>query len=260
MPSSETITAFYTFVAGAQARSADVTTNFNNFRGHLIPIDPNTATAATTKTYDLGSSEHRWGTGYFAALDVSSTTTTAMVAQGLSSGAWDFRIGGTSVFKINEYGFIGANALAQTVNFTATAGNVAARSTISTTLTASGHVANSTCTLQTLGRPVRVGMELGTNTGRSYIQLHDVSITTALAKQAGIAFVVDGVIMPMHLIGVLRETTTKTVTVLPPKLPPNAFFTIDTPAAGYHTYSLYVTLGSNVAMTINNARLDVREF
>jgi hypothetical protein len=60
MPSTATITAFYTFAAATTIRSSEHNTNYSNFRGHIIPVDPNTATAATTLTYDLGSDEHRW--------------------------------------------------------------------------------------------------------------------------------------------------------------------------------------------------------
>lgn len=54
-----TITAYHTFVGGTKARAAQVNTNFSNHRGHLMPIDPNTATAVTN-TYDLGSAEYQW--------------------------------------------------------------------------------------------------------------------------------------------------------------------------------------------------------
>ena len=64
MPSSATITAFYTFVAQTVIRSAHVNNNFDIFRGHLLPVDPNTSTAATTETYDLGASDHRWRNVY----------------------------------------------------------------------------------------------------------------------------------------------------------------------------------------------------
>lgn len=59
MPSSATITTFNTFVAGTKARASQVNENFSNFRGHSLPIDPNTATAVDA-TYDLGASDRRW--------------------------------------------------------------------------------------------------------------------------------------------------------------------------------------------------------
>lgn len=64
MPSSQTITSFYSFSALTTIRSGEVNTNFSAFRGHLIPVDPNTATAAATMTYDLGSIDHMWRGNY----------------------------------------------------------------------------------------------------------------------------------------------------------------------------------------------------
>jgi len=59
MPSTATITAFYTFVAGTRARAAQVNTNFDNLRGHFIPTNTDTATASH-QVHDLGSSDHQW--------------------------------------------------------------------------------------------------------------------------------------------------------------------------------------------------------
>lgn len=55
----ETITVYNDFVPGNKARANEVDQNFANHRGTLIPIDPNTASAAGD-TYNVGSSEHRW--------------------------------------------------------------------------------------------------------------------------------------------------------------------------------------------------------
>lgn len=62
MPSSATITSsqFTDFVPLTRIKSAEVDSNFNIWRGHNIPVDPNTSSAATTRTYDLGSSDYRW--------------------------------------------------------------------------------------------------------------------------------------------------------------------------------------------------------
>jgi hypothetical protein len=83
MPSSATITSseMTTFVAGTVIRSAEVNSNFSIFRGHLLPVDPNTSTAATSYTYDLGSSGYAWRDGYvqktqFAELSSATSTPT----------------------------------------------------------------------------------------------------------------------------------------------------------------------------------------
>ena len=59
MPSTATITAFNQFTAQTLIRSAQMNANFDVFRGHIIPVDPNTSTASDA-TYDLGASSYRW--------------------------------------------------------------------------------------------------------------------------------------------------------------------------------------------------------
>lgn len=74
MPSSATITSFYSFTALTTTRSSEVNTNFSTFRGHLLPVDPSTATAATTMTYDLGASDHAWRNVYAKGLHIYGDT------------------------------------------------------------------------------------------------------------------------------------------------------------------------------------------
>lgn len=83
MPSQATITAFYSFTANTKARASQVNGNFDVFRGHLLPIDPNTQTAISA-TYDLGSSDYRWRAVYLPA--TSGT---------LSAAVGDFAFGPT---------------------------------------------------------------------------------------------------------------------------------------------------------------------
>jgi hypothetical protein len=64
MPSSATVTSYNTFIANTRAKSSEVNTNFSIYRGHNLPIDPNNP-AAIDNTYDLGSTEYRWRSGYF---------------------------------------------------------------------------------------------------------------------------------------------------------------------------------------------------
>lgn len=78
MPSTATITAFHSFTALTRIKSAEVNTNFSNFRGHLLPVDPNTATAGAVSTWDLGDSTHNWRRTYTQELvlaeEASGTT------------------------------------------------------------------------------------------------------------------------------------------------------------------------------------------
>lgn len=78
MPSTATITAFYSFSAGTVIRSADVNTNFSNYRGHIVAVDPSTATAAATQTYDLGAQEYRWRNIYGKVVPHIVSTTGSM--------------------------------------------------------------------------------------------------------------------------------------------------------------------------------------
>lgn len=73
MPENATITAFNSFSPQTRIRSSEVNTNFSNFRGHLIPIDPNTATASNNN-YDLGSTEYKWRNIYASNIVVTSGT------------------------------------------------------------------------------------------------------------------------------------------------------------------------------------------
>jgi len=87
MPSSATITSFFTFTQNTRAKASEVNTNYSNFRGHLIPIEPLTATSSN-QTYDLGSSEHQWRNTYTKTLNIAgSTTTGSIVMTASTSGA-----------------------------------------------------------------------------------------------------------------------------------------------------------------------------
>ena len=82
MPSTATITSFYNFTALTVIRSAQVNTNFDTFRGHIIPVDPSTATAANTITYDLGSNDHAWRNIYAKGLHIYGDTVGATPPSG----------------------------------------------------------------------------------------------------------------------------------------------------------------------------------
>lgn len=110
MPSTATITAFYSFTANTKARASYVNTNFSNFRGHIIAIDPNTTTAVN-ETYDLGSTEYRWRTGYFREIDIKANTTTGQALNivgdtAAGQGAFLIKQGGNTRARIgggNQY-------------------------------------------------------------------------------------------------------------------------------------------------------------
>ena len=107
MPSTATITAFYSFSANTRARASQVQANFDNFRGHLLPIEPLTITSSDI-TYDLGSDEHRWRTGYVKTLDFDGATSTASATIDLEQSitskgpGFIFKIAGTEVARIGN--------------------------------------------------------------------------------------------------------------------------------------------------------------
>jgi hypothetical protein len=108
MPSTATITAFYTFTASTKARASQVNANFSNLRGHSLPIDP-TAASAANNTYDLGSSEYYWRYAYLGTvLFRSSTSTGAQVAleadTAATTGSLQTKINGSVKFKVDTNG------------------------------------------------------------------------------------------------------------------------------------------------------------
>ena len=112
MPSSATITSFFEFTPGTKARSAQVDTNFSTFRGHVIPVDPNTA-ASADDTYDLGANlGPRWRQVYCRSVDFLSSTTTgasveAVGVTNLTAGALQIKINDTVTAQFGADGIHG---------------------------------------------------------------------------------------------------------------------------------------------------------
>lgn len=191
MPSTATITAFYTFSANTKARASQVNTNFSAFRGHMFAIDPNTI-AGANNTYDLGSTEYRWREGYFRSIDLLSTTTTgaALSMSGVTTGAgagFVFKIAGTEAMRIvpivaaTTAADIHGIAASSIGNFT---GNTAATQTVT----------NSTVTLVTLGQPVWIGLVGDVNPGGSSgVTIQNNFASDSLNGLGTIEFNVDGV-------------------------------------------------------------------
>lgn len=73
MPSSSTITSWNVFSPDTLIESAKVNSNFDVFRGHIIPVNPNTS-AASDNTYDLGSADYRWRNIYAQNIIFASAT------------------------------------------------------------------------------------------------------------------------------------------------------------------------------------------
>lgn len=56
---ANTVASYFQFQSKTPARSSEVNNNFGLYRGTLLPINPNTATASNN-TWDLGTSDYRW--------------------------------------------------------------------------------------------------------------------------------------------------------------------------------------------------------
>lgn len=63
MPSSATVTSFTVFAGRTRAKASEVNANNQNFRGHFVPINTDTATASDN-SHDLGATDHRWKEAY----------------------------------------------------------------------------------------------------------------------------------------------------------------------------------------------------
>ncbi len=255
MPSSATITAFYDFTANTRARASQVSNNFSAFRGHLIPVEPNTA-AAGNLNYDIGSSDHRWRTLYGQSVNFLSNTTTGndvtMYANTTGAATLNIYAGATQIFNITQ--FIGETT-------TAAVGQLARSALIPSsqqaTTTAITLVTNSTLTITTMGRPVYV--YLGVDDGTQ-------STSFLFSGQTSTATTPDGYMF------LYRDTTTSVVFKqnfggrgvggnFALRLPTSSFSVIDTPTSGQHTYFLGVSITQDgqSSLILINSRLKALE-
>lgn len=160
MPSTATITAFYSFTQNTKARASQVTNNFSVFRGHFISIDPNTVTS-TDITYDLGSDEHRWRTSYVKTVDFDRSTSTASATieadANTNTGEMIFKMNGTEKARINTYGLTRAST---PIDYTFSSG-VVSTDFMTTTLS---EISGLSLTITGGGRPIRVGLTYLANT------------------------------------------------------------------------------------------------
>lgn len=81
MPSGYTAPAWYTFTADTLADAAQVTNNFDLFRGHIIPIDASTGASDTGQNYTLGGPNHYWGKVYAAGIEANTGASSSPVWQ-----------------------------------------------------------------------------------------------------------------------------------------------------------------------------------
>jgi len=280
MPSTATITSFYTFAPSSKARASQVNANFDSFRGHIIPISPTTATASDN-SWDLGSTGYRWKTGYVREIDFKSITTTGqeVTMYAATSGSLPyaaFSVAGTERLRIGEFGFL-KNPSASYLNATTSAGiggfaavNLATSTTLNVTSVAAS-IVGSTITIVTYGGPVDVRLvaaDLSSDISNIFLQAHGttagsfgpfVPAITILRDSA--VFVADFVFSAFDInedlggYGVTYRGAHSVGTVQ----------AIDFPSAGTHTYYLsysgsYGGSGfTAMTMQITGAKFQARE-
>lgn len=224
MPSTATITAFYSFTANTKARASQVNGNFDVFRGHFIPIDPNTQTA-NNLGYDLGSTEYYWRTAHVGGYTITNETTTGL-------GGLKFSLGGTEKFRI-------ASSMGETT--TAGVGGYAFRgidySSTGVSNTTTGQlIPGSTLTVTTIGRPVTIGFTNATTTASWLFTLTRLSSNGAFN---GTLFVyVDNVKAAAFLLGGSELVAGEELYIAPLSF-------VKSVAAGTHTVDFRFYLGSN---------------
>lgn len=154
MPSTATITSFYNFSANTKARASQVNNNFDVFRGHIIPVDPSTATSADN-TYDLGSSSYRWANVYAKSVISSSVSCTNLSATNISAST------------ISASYFYGLLSYQTGFTTSAAAGYVASVTITASLLPTSGvtPISGSTISIATIGKPVILLINSGDTAG-----------------------------------------------------------------------------------------------
>jgi hypothetical protein len=170
MPLAATITAFYNFSANTKARASQVNANFDVFRGHIIPIDPNTITAIGN-TYDLGSAEYYWRAGYIGKLYLGATTASWSLLDATTTTNNYLGIYQNSTLKY---------AINKNVGPTTTAdyGQKAYSSVFDAgPYDVAGHVVGSTCSVKTVGRTVEVSLLSANTTTASLVNIQQLTST-----------------------------------------------------------------------------------
>lgn len=167
MPSQASITAFYVFAPSTKARSTQLNHNFGIWRGHVLPVDPTSASPAD-QTYDLGVSPYRWRAAYVSKWSLSVSSGSSNILQGTTAGAFKWVKDGTTTAELAGDYFVGHMATPISPTTAASYGGYARSNPVNTTVTSDQFIAGSTCTLSTNGRPIKVGMiEVGGTTGSS---------------------------------------------------------------------------------------------
>lgn len=271
MPSSATITSFYSFSANTKARATQVNTNFSNYRGHIIAIDPNTSTAATSETYDLGSTEYRWRTGYFREIDLKANTSTGQALQIVGDttagqGAFHFKHGSNTRARIGGgNNFIDLDTTTSRFDFKISGSTIASINNTGIQRTGLRNSAQgihltksySAATGTTLSLVATLSITSYSNAGQIGYNIASVNTTTSSGIEAYRPTTSGGDTVELYLYrdGTAASNLIRTFRFSPPGYPTTtvsstlwieSFSTYDLSlTAGGHTYYLYLLKGFN---------------
>lgn len=240
-----TITTYNTFSGGTKARATQVNQNFSNYRGTLLPINEDSA-SASTNTHDLGSSDHRWNDFYANTINLRGATSTSafkvVPSTSSTAGSVAFMFGATTAATFDPNGFRNnGQTSSSAISFS---GATSTGTTLS----------SSIISINSHGRPIMISFCGATYTGgwscsknatassigtRVFLYRDGVPIDNFfLSTNPGVGSTNDGLVVWMQ--GPITR--------------------IDTPAAGAHTYYLTVETSSGSQTTIDGMTLVLAEF
>lgn len=183
MPSTATVTAYYTFVANTRAKAAEVNNNFSLYRGHMIPIEPLTATSSHLQ-HDLGSTDHSWRVGYMQSLSLRTATTTArFIIQGnaaVTAGAADFLFDSTTICSFDLEGMKRHSLENANNRMTTTALGTKGYVINPTTSTAFVNVTNMSVSITPRKGPIEITLCADPTTAGSAIYVAQLGATTGV--------------------------------------------------------------------------------
>lgn len=279
MPSSATITTFYDFSPNTKARASQVNTNFSVFRGHIIPLDPNTA-ASATNTYDLGSSEWRWRSVYTKGIDFLSNTSTgndlkiygstagsspavvySVAGTSTASGTHSFMIGGVERFRIDRYGGYRASFTSTSDGTDPGIGglvySVGTNGAYVNSVTSEVIIPGSTITVSTAGGPVLLGLISKDGSTQS-----SINITSAAIGNVQGYFRLSRDTTTTNVASIFQNFRSFTTSSQNFEAGLPGFFAMDNVTSGTHTYFLkgaLVSGGAANGFLINNYRIAAKE-
>lgn len=244
-----TITTYNTFSGGTKARATQVNQNFNNYRGTLLPINEDSA-SASTNTHDLGSADHRWNDVYANTINLRGATSTVdfkvVPDTSVTAGSVNLLLGGTTVGAFGPTGFDGAFLQTASVSYSSIQ-NGGGTSTAQWSFSATGvtlqTIAASVLSITSYGRPVLISVQ-GDDTSSAMAIFPD---TTATAIGIYIHLVRNGTVVASEAREIDRGGPGTSTGY---SLYFGSIQFVDTPSSGAQTYYLLVR-GFNSASRIS---------